>query len=421
MLKIGVFGAYRGMAMIKFCAKFPGTELVAICDKSEEALEKTKKVIEEENANTRLYKDFDEFFKEDMDAVVLANYATEHAPYAIRCLNAGKHVISEVLPALNMAQAVELCEAVEKSGKVYAYAENYCYFLSTNEMYKLYRSGDYGEFEYGEGEYVHDCEPIWPSITYGESGHWRNNLHACFYCTHSIGPLVHITGLRPKSVVGFELPMVERLKNLGARCGSSGLEIITMENGSIVKSLHSLALKREPSAIWYCLYGSKGMMESSRREDGVDGMSTFINDKFTTYQPKPNVENETTKKLNSGHFGGDFYPMYYFVQKILGHEDGKNSIGVYEALDMWMPGHFAYRSVLNGNVPFEIPDLRDKSVRDKYRNDTWCFDPKYANGDLAPSYSKGTPDIPQEVYDRVADMWKKQQEEERAKEQAEKK
>ena len=50
-----------------------------------------------------------------MDAVVLANYATEHATYAIRCLNAGKHVLSEVLPSETMAQAVELIETVEKT------------------------------------------------------------------------------------------------------------------------------------------------------------------------------------------------------------------------------------------------------------------------------------------------------------------
>ena len=83
-----------------------------------------------------------------MDAVVLANYANEHAPFAIRCLKAGKHVISEVLPVQTLAEAVQLVEAVEESGLVYAYAENYCYFPSTSEMRKLYREGKLGEVEY---------------------------------------------------------------------------------------------------------------------------------------------------------------------------------------------------------------------------------------------------------------------------------
>ena len=48
-----------------------------------------------------------------MDAVVLANYANEHAPFAIRCMEEGKHVFSEVLPVQTMKEAVELIEAVE--------------------------------------------------------------------------------------------------------------------------------------------------------------------------------------------------------------------------------------------------------------------------------------------------------------------
>ena len=404
-IKIGVFGAYRGMAMIRFCAKFGGTDLVAICDKDSYSLKKADEEIKLYGCETKLYNDFDTFINHDMDAVVLANYANEHAPYAIKCLEKGLHVISEVLPAQNMAEAVALCEAVEKSGKVYAYAENYCYFAATNEFYKLYREGRFGQFEYGEGEYVHDCGPIWPSITYGDPAHWRNNMPANFYCTHSIGPLIHITGLRPKSVVGFELPLTERMMNLGEKGGSTGLEIITLENGAVIKSLHSLAFKREPPAIWYCMYGERGMAESSRREDGVDNVITYFDENFISYNPKPRVAPEITRKINDGHFGGDFYPMYYFLKKIRGESEGSNSIDVYEALNMWMPGHFAYRSVCNGNVPFEIPDLKDKVQRDKFRNDTWCFDPKAAKGDVAPSFSKGAPEIAPSVYDKVKNMY----------------
>ena len=51
-----------------------------------------------------------------------------------------------MLPVETLGQAVELVEAVEKSGKVYTYAENYCYFSATQEMKRLYRAGDIGEF-----------------------------------------------------------------------------------------------------------------------------------------------------------------------------------------------------------------------------------------------------------------------------------
>jgi predicted dehydrogenase len=153
-IKVGVFGARRGMSMINIMARHPDAHLVAICDKYEPYRLQCNKLADELNQKIAYYTDFEEFFNHDMDAVVLANYANEHAPYAIRLLNSGRHVISEVLPTETMGQAVELVEAVEASNKVYAYAENYCYFPATTEMKRLYRRGDIGEFMHGEGEYV---------------------------------------------------------------------------------------------------------------------------------------------------------------------------------------------------------------------------------------------------------------------------
>ena len=170
-IKIGVFGTYRGMTMIEVLSQHPNAELVAICDKYRPLLDKCKAALEQHGVKAALYEDFERFFEHDMDAVVLANYANEHAPFAIRLLDSGRHVCSEVLPVETLAQAVALVEAVERSGKVYTYAENYCYFAATQEMKRRYRAGELGEFTHGEGEYVHDCESIWGDITYGERDH----------------------------------------------------------------------------------------------------------------------------------------------------------------------------------------------------------------------------------------------------------
>ena len=124
-VRIGVLGAYRGGTMIEYCEKASNAQLVAVCDKYPGALEKIKEEINDDSVT--YYSDFEDFIKHDMDAVVLANYANEHATFAIRLLNSGRHVLSEVLPCETMAQAVALIEAVEENGRVYAYAENYCY------------------------------------------------------------------------------------------------------------------------------------------------------------------------------------------------------------------------------------------------------------------------------------------------------
>ena len=406
-VRIGVLGAYRGTSMINYCKRADHAEVVAICDKSPEALDAQR--ADAEGLDIAFYEKFDDFIEHDMDAVVLANYANEHAPFAIRCLKKGLHVFSEVLPVQNMKEAVELVEAVEESGLVYAYGENYCYMPAPYEMMKLYRQGVIGEFEYGEGEYIHNCESIWHSITYGEEDHWRNNMYATFYCTHSLGPIIHMTGLRPVSVVGFEGGMNQRNLRAGCKGGQFGIEMVTLENGGIVKSIHGGLYK---NSIWYSVYGSKGRLECGR-EDAMDGHigklyinkdeydggyeTGSLNAVFPQHAPEGEVE-------GFGHGGSDFFSMYYFIKKILGDEDA-DTIDVYEALDMFLPGLFAYRSVMAGGIPLELPNLRDKAERDKWRNDTTCTDPKAAGDMLLPTFSKGTPEIPQEVYDRMAQLW----------------
>ena len=411
-VKIGVLGAYRGMSMIGFCTQYEAVELVAICDKYEPALNKCKNDISYYKKNeVAFYDSFDEFIKHDMDAVVLANYANEHAPFAIKCLKAGKHVISEVLPVQTLKEAVELVEAVEETGKIYAYAENYCYMPAPTEMRKLFKEGKLGEFQYGEGEYVHDCHEIWPDITYGDENHWRNNAYSTFYCTHSLGPMIHIAGLRPVKVSGFELPIPERMLDVGCKggLGSGGIEIVTLENGAVIKSFHACGLIREPSSIWYSMYAKKGCIESDRWGQTVERVNLYNEGDLsqTSYQPKP-VETSSLAKEMTGHGGGDFYTMYYFVRKILGYEDGiENSIDVYEALDMCLPGLLAYKSILSGNSSIDIPDLRNKDQRDLYRNDTFCTDKKVAGDMYVYPHSSGEIKHPKEVYEKVYESYKK--------------
>ena len=406
-VKIGVIGGGRGKSMIRYGREASNAELVAICDFRDDVLERMKKECGEDGIS--YYSDYDEFLKHDMDAVVLANYANHHAPFAIKAMKAGKHVFSEVLPVQTLKEAVELIETVEETGKIYAYGENYCFMSAPYEMRKLYRQGLIGEFEYGEGEYVHNCEPIWPEITYGEPDHWRNNMYATFYCTHSIGPMIHITGLRPVRVTGFEGPKTERKLRVGSKSGSFGMELIQLENGGIFKSIHG---DLYVDSIWYSIYGSKGNMESAREsaQNGAFDRIYIHADEYSggydttkkdTYLPT-REQDEQAKSF--GHGTSDFYTMYNFVRKIQGDPDA-DIIDVYEALDMFLPGLFAYRSVLNGGIPMEIPNLRDKSVRDLYRNDTACTDPSVAGDQLIPVFSKGNPEIPDAIYQEVKRKW----------------
>ena len=406
-IKIGVLGLYRGSSMINYCLAADNAELVAICDKWEEGIKLQQEKHPEYNIT--YYTNFDEFLNHDMDIVVLANYANEHAPFAIKAMKAGKHVFSEVLPVQTMKEAVELVETVEETGMLYGYGENYCYMAAPYEMRKLYREGKLGDFQYGEGEYIHNCESVWPSLAYGDRNHWRNNMYSTYYCTHSLGPIIHITGLRPVSVVGTESLLNSRNVAMGRKSGLFGIEMVTLENGGIVKSIHGGLRK---GSVWYSIYGSKGSAESAREAAECDDNrriyvnldpdeDTFDKGERSTYLPVRELDEQAIK---AGHGGSDFYSIWHFVEKVKGNKEA-DIIDVYEALDMFLPGMFAYRSILNGNISMEIPNLRDKTVREQYRNDTMCTDPKVAGDMLIPVMSTGTPEIPDEVYAKQKAIW----------------
>lgn len=414
-LKIGVFGGGRGITMVKMLLEHEKdrAELVAVCDRYEPLLEKVRKEADENGISVACYKEFDSFLKHDMDSVILANYGHEHEPYAVKCMLAGKHVMSEVLPAETLAQSVELIETVEKTGMVYTYAENYCYMPHTFEMWRRYRRGDIGEILEGEGEYLHDIARQWPRLAYGEKDHWRNRAYATFYCTHSLGPLLYITGKKPVKVIGFETPANPENRKVGVSRGS-GIEMVVLENGAVLKSMHGWVKREQEGGNLpnYVIYGQKGTMESGRIS-GQPVLNVYIEGEKTgkgtweAYDPEFFVEAEEASrdKKGAGHGGSDFYPTHLFIDRILGKPDGKLAIDVYQAVEMGICGILAWKSVLSGNIPIDVPDLRKPEVRDLYRNDNACADPAVAGDQLMPSVSHPLLDIPESVYDHLKELW----------------
>jgi hypothetical protein len=80
----------------------------------------------------------------------------------------------------------------------------------------------------------------------------------------------------------------------------------------------------------------------------------------------------------AGHGGGDFWELYYFAREVL--ENVPAPWNIYEACDVTLAGIMAVRSQEANGMPMEIPDFRDKAVREQFRNDfrgmTRSFDPQ---------------------------------------------
>lgn len=413
--RVGVFGAFRGISMIDMLLIYPEAELVAVCDRHLPALEKVREHAKKYDAEVALYENFDDFIEHDMDAVVLANCANEHAPFAIRCLDKGLHVLSECLPCETPAQAVALVEAVERSGKIYSFAENCCYITYCWEMWQKCREDAIGDIVYAECEYIHNGINATPQLTYGDPNHWRSRMHPHFYCTHSLGPIIMASGRTPVQVVGFETPTFKKKEKLVYAHKGCSVFMVTLDNGAVVKVMMG---GYEKSGIpWnYQYYGQYGHIESFRFPEQKEfNMYTADREKVVAGKLKrydPIIEIARDYALKAGfetsfqqHWGADFYAPYFFIQKILGNPDGQWTVDVYQALDMALPGIFAHRSALQGNVPVKVPNFRNKEERDAYRNDNACCTPEVAGDQLLPNSIHPKLDVPPEHYEKMRELW----------------
>lgn len=401
-VKVGVLGCgWRGRMLAEIVHRNPDAELVAVCDFFAPRLKQCITKLDSLGAAVTPYEDFDAFLNHDMDAVVLANYATEHAPFAVRVLDSGRHVMSEVLACQTMAEAVALVEAVERNPNlVYSFAENYCCLRGIREMQRLYQKGDIGEFLSAQGEYVHYLNDNWCQITYGERNHWRNWASSCYYCTHAFGPIVSITGTRPVRLTAYETPNVNRRKT-GSVASDGAVLVCQMDNGGVVTTLRA-AFRREPEcAVWYSVYGSEGMMETDRWGEMPSRVHVYrhADSSLKDYSPAFPFENQMSQQV-TGHWGADYFPTHFFLQAILDRPGKEFAIDVYRALDMTLPGILGYRSIWEKNLSYDVPDLRNPATRDAYRNDNWGLDKKMA-GPGQPEFSSsfGRVDIPDSLYE----------------------
>ncbi|MBM3265874.1 MAG: hypothetical protein FJY97_20975 [candidate division Zixibacteria bacterium] len=240
-LKLGIWGLGRGLSFFRTCEAL-SIDVVAGCDFNRHMRDRFAELQPEAYVTD----DAEKFLAQDFDAVLLATYCPAHADDAIRCLNARKHVLSEVTSFHTMAEGVRLVEAVEAGGKVYNLAENYPFSAANMWLARKWREGLFGDLSYAEYEYVHECrvlaytyidgEPIQP----GNQAHsWRSWLNFHYYNTHSLGPMMHITGLRPTRTTA--LPSTTTLAGyiLNAREGMGGIapSLINMSNGAVVRNL----------------------------------------------------------------------------------------------------------------------------------------------------------------------------------------
>ncbi|MBM3190913.1 MAG: Gfo/Idh/MocA family oxidoreductase [Chloroflexi bacterium] len=369
-IRVGVVGVGRGQTFARG-AELAGMELVALCDIWEDKLRQVAS-----DYGVAAYTEYDRFLEHDMDAVVLANYFHEHAPLAIKALRAGKHVMSECAACNSLAEGVALCRAVEESGRIYMFAENYPFTAPNQEMARLYKAGEIGRVLYAEGEYNHPGSFQWAMGISPGLRHWRNNIPSTYYCTHAMAPLMYITDTMPVRVNGFTAPLPEDSpkQRLWRQQDKGGLIIAVMDNGAVFKLLQG---GLPGHSIFYRLHGEFGLMESGRGPGyWGSGSVRLVHDEWELKRGQvpekvyyPQFPEWAREALSAGHGGGDFFTNHYFAEAIRAGE--QPYLDVYRGVAMSVIGILAWKSVLDNGNSYAVPDFRRESSRRTCENDNW--------------------------------------------------
>ena len=332
----------------------PRTEVAAICDINRGALEKARRALGLKES--QCFQDYDRFLKVDLDIVFIGTPIPFHAEQAIKALESGKHVLSEVTAADSVKDCERLVHTVKRTGMKYMLAENMCYTHFIQEWKKIVQEGNLGRIFYAEGEYMHQIKRLLRNPETGELM-WRANRPPIHYCTHSLGPLLMIMDDRvvKATASGREANI---MPDVGVGAIDVQVALFETEKNATIKILRSSVIAREPPFHYYVIYGTKGSVENGRLgfPNDVSRGTIYIEGEDEAarevdwHLSDPNVPE---KARRGGHGTSEYYLIRDFISAI--ENDTEPPIDVVRGVDMTLPGLIAHEAAMRGNVWLEVP------------------------------------------------------------------
>lgn len=224
MVGLGSFGS----AFAKLFKAHPLVDRIAFCDCEPDRVAKfANDPFFADKFNPRdAYSSLDEICRSDLDALVIITQPWLHAPQCIKAMESGKTVYSAVpLTCLPDGEEVldwcdRIIETSRKTGKHYMLGETTCFRPQAMFCRRKALAGEFGDFVYAEGEYMHDVDNVcslrevmrsrtgskvgseWPAReeAYFKQGKLNTPMN---YPTHSISGPIFCMGTRAQKVAAF--------------------------------------------------------------------------------------------------------------------------------------------------------------------------------------------------------------------------
>ncbi|TDQ54302.1 Gfo/Idh/MocA family protein [Actinorugispora endophytica] len=251
-MRVGVVGLGMGLHLAEWCRRV-GVDVVAACDRDPGR----RAAAGERLPGAALTGRWQDLLDHRLDGVVLANDFDEHAPLAIAFLERGVHVLSEAAACADEDEGRRLVEAAERSRATYSFAENYVAHPHVRLVRQAVDSGEVGRISLVEADYLHGMSPDGVAALIGDPAHWRGRIAPTAYCTHTVSPVLALTGERPVEVSAFTVDEAD------AR--ASVVMLVRLSGGALAVTRHGF-LQGEPDShwSWVSVRGTRALAESVR-------------------------------------------------------------------------------------------------------------------------------------------------------------
>lgn len=381
------------------------TEVVAICDIDEKAIDNSLKAIKKFNKKKPQV-----FGKNDLDyrnllelnevqGVIISTPWVWHTPMSVDAMKAGKFTGVEVSAAMTLQECWDLVNVHEETGSHLMILENVCYRRDVMAVLQMVREGLFGEAMHARCGYQHDLRHVkfnngeqtyGGGVEFGEKGTseaaWRTH-HSLYkngdlYPTHGIGPVAMYMDINRGNKFNTISSFATKARglndyiiknggkdhpnaNLDWKLGDIVTSTISTANGETIIVTHDTNLPR-PYSLGFRFQGTNGLWQ---HEDGYSAPGGNL--MHIAGQTKDHKWDDAKDWLDkhdhplwakygdiaegAGHGGMDYFIMHEFVMSI--KHNVAPPMDAYDAAAWSAITPLSERSIEEGGAVQHFPDF----------------------------------------------------------------
>ena len=391
-IKIGMTGVGAfGEGFVPVFKAHPMVDELVIADLDHERLQRAADTYQIK----RTFRSHAELIASDVDAVAIFTQKHLHAPMAIAALDAGKHVYSAVPIAQSLDDIRKIVDKVESTGLIYMMGETSYYYPCVLYCRKRFKAGDFGDFVYGEGQYLHDMDHgLYESFQNSGGDEWKKyaGLPPMYYPTHSFSTVLSVTGARATHVscLGYVDKHEDGIFKPGANFWdntfSNETALVRTSDGGICRfnEFHRVGWHGKAASVYMSMFGTKGSYEETANnkvwaphnpdgmEDVTEQLACREHVSPETFSALPEEQRESffqgvsalhpTERLpkelagiKNTHSGSHLFLVDDFVKAVATNKLPPNH--VWASAKYCAPGLVAHESALQNGEMMEVPDF----------------------------------------------------------------